>query len=255
MHAVGTRSGEPCLVLEGLSKYFGGLGAIREVNLAVYPGERKGLIGPNGAGKTTLFNLVTGILPPSAGRIVLFGKDVSRWPSYRRVGLGMARTFQITTLFPQLTVYQNVILAAQGLRPMKFTMWRSLSSYGGVNATVRRLLETAGYWERRDMEVRHLSHGDQRQIEILLALASGPKLLLLDEPVAGLSIAESKALGAFLKRLDPELTILMIEHDMDIAFSVVDSIAVLHGGELVEEGSPAQIRDSRRVRELYLGTA
>jgi branched-chain amino acid transport system ATP-binding protein len=167
----------------------------------------------------------------------------------------MARTFQITTLFPKLSVLDNVLMAVQGLRPMKYAMWRFQSSYGEAQAKARSLLESTGFWERRATEVRHLSHGEQRQIEVVLALASDPKLLLLDEPVAGLSISESKELAVFLNRLDPQLTILMIEHDMDVAFSVVQSIAVLHSGVLVEEGSPDQIRRSERVRELYLGVA
>jgi branched-chain amino acid transport system ATP-binding protein len=167
----------------------------------------------------------------------------------------MGRTFQITNLFPKLTVLENVLLAVQGLRGMKYAMWRFQSAFAEVQSKARSLLESTDFWERRNVEVRHLSHGEQRQIEIVMALASDPKLLLLDEPVAGLSVSESKALGKFLTGLDPSLTILMIEHDMDIAFSVVDSIAVLHSGELVEEGSTTQIRNSHRVRELYLGTA
>jgi branched-chain amino acid transport system ATP-binding protein len=255
MHTHAGKAEAPALVLRGVCKAFGGLRAIQDLSLAVHPGERKGIIGPNGAGKTTLFNLITGMLLPGEGRIELFGRDVSRWPSHRRAGLGMARTFQITNLFPKLTVLDNVLLAVQGLRPMKFAMWRPQSSYAGAHAKARALLESTGFWERRATEVRHLSHGEQRQIEVVLALACDPKLLLLDEPVAGLSISESKELAAFLNRLDPALTILMIEHDMDVAFSVVTSIAVLHSGTLVEEGSLEQIRRSERVRELYLGTA
>ena len=255
MQTATTRESTPALVLRGVSKAFGGLKVIQDLSLSVQPGERKGIIGPNGAGKTTLFNLITGMLPPSDGRIELFGKEVSRWPSHRRAALGMARTFQITTLFPKLTVLDNVLLAVQGLRPMKYAMWRFQSSYKDAHAKARELLESTGFWDRRLTEVRHLSHGEQRQIEVVLALASDPKMLLLDEPVAGLSVAESKELGVFLNRLDPSLTILMIEHDMDVAFSVVKSIAVLHSGTLVEEGSPDQIRRSERVREVYLGVA
>lgn len=249
-----TSAGAPCLSLNGLCKTFGGLSAIQRLNLTVRPGDRKGIIGPNGAGKTTLFNLITGLLPPTSGRIVLFDRDVSRWASHRRTALGMARTFQITTLFPKLTVLDNVLLAVQGLRGMKYSIWRYQSSYAALREKAQELLERTGFWERRGMEVRHLSHGDQRQIEIVMALGSDPKLLLLDEPVAGLSVAESKQVGAFLNRLDPALTILMIEHDMDIAFSVVNTIAVLHAGTVVEEGTCDQIRKSERVRELYLGT-
>ena len=242
------------LSLSGVNKSFGGLNAIQQLTLEVRPGDRKGIIGPNGAGKTTLFNLITGLLPPSSGNIVLFGKEVSGWASHRRAALGMARTFQVTNLFPKLTVLENVLLAVQGLRPMKFAMWRFQSSYGAMQEKAQSLLERTGFWAHRDMEVRHLSHGEQRQIEIVMALASDPKLLLLDEPVAGLSVSESKQVGVFLNKLDPALTILMIEHDMDVAFSVVNTIAVLHAGTVVEEGTCEAIRKSERVRELYLGT-
>ncbi|HEX7926480.1 MAG TPA: ABC transporter ATP-binding protein [bacterium] len=252
MMATANASG-PCLSLSGVGKTFGGLNAIQALDLNVHPGDRKGLLGPNGAGKTTLFNLITGLLPPSRGSIKLFGQDVSRWSSHRRAALGMARTFQITNLFPKLTVLENVMLAVQGLRPMKFSMWRFQSSYRAASEKAQDLLERTGFWHHRDTQVRHLSHGEQRQIEIVMALASDPKLLLLDEPAAGLSVAESKQVAEFLNRLDPSLTILMIEHDMDVAFSVVNTIAVLHAGTVVEEGTNEQIRKSARVRELYLG--
>ena len=244
----------PCLSLRELSKSFGGLQAVRDVSLDLYPGDRKGIIGPNGAGKTTLFNLITGALPPTSGRILLFGKDVTRWPVYRRTALGMARTFQITTLFPKLTVLDNVLLAVQGLRSTKFVMWRPLSAYRQIYDKARDLLEQVGYWERRNVEIRHLSHGEQRQIEIVLGLASDPHVLLLDEPAAGLSTGESHDMAAFLYRLDPRLAILMIEHDMDVAFTVASSIVVLHYGEVIEVGHTEQIRTSSRVRDIYLGT-
>jgi branched-chain amino acid transport system ATP-binding protein len=165
----------------------------------------------------------------------------------------MARTFQITTLFPKLTVLDNVLLAVQGLRTMKFVMWRPLTAYRAIYVRAQALLEQAGYWDRRDVEIRHLSHGEQRQIEIVLALASAPHVLLLDEPAAGLSTGESHEMATFLQGLDPTLAILMIEHDMDVAFAVVDSISVLHYGEIVEEGSRELIRTSTRVRDIYLG--
>lgn len=244
----------PCLALRGLSKSFGGLQAVRHVDLDVYAGDRRGIIGPNGAGKTTLFNVITGTLSATSGQVLLFGNDATRWPAYRRSASGMTRTFQITTLFPKLTVLDNVLLAVQGLRRLKFVMWRRLLSYPEVHTKARTLLEQAGYWDRRDVEIRHLSHGEQRQLEIVLALASDPKILLLDEPAAGLSTGESQEMAMFLRHLDPNLAILMIEHDMDVAFTVVDAITVLHYGEIVEEGSPEQIRSSPRVREIYLGT-
>jgi branched-chain amino acid transport system ATP-binding protein len=242
------------LELSALSKSFGGLTAVRGVTLRVERGERKAIIGPNGAGKTTLFNLITGVLPSSSGRILLFGRDVTGWPSHRRTALGMARTFQITSLFPRLSVLDNVLLGIGGVRHTKFVMWRSAAGDRESHDKARRLLEEAGFWERRDAEVRHLSHGEQRQIEILLALASDPQLLLLDEPAAGLASGESREMAEFLKRLDPGLAILLIEHDMDVVFDVVLHISVLHFGEVVEEGSIAAIRGSDKVQEIYLGT-
>ena len=162
----------PVLELQGLSKSFGGLHAVRDVTFKIMPGDRKAIIGPNGAGKTTLFNLITGIFPASSGQVLLFGKDVTKWPSHRRTAMGMARTFQITSLFPKLTVLDNVLLAIKGLRSSKFVMWRPLSSYRDVYEKARRLLESAGYWDRRDVEVRSLSHGERRQVEVVLGLAS-----------------------------------------------------------------------------------
>ena len=242
------------LQIKGVSKSFGGLAAVREVTLTVSSGERKAIIGPNGAGKTTLFNLITGVFPSSSGQIVLFGKDVTRWPSHRRTTLGMARTFQVTSLFPKLTVLDNVLLAAAGVGWTKLVMWKPLSAYKKHQEKARRLLEDAGYWERRDVQVRNLSHGEQRQIEVVLALAAEPRLLLLDEPAAGLSSGESREMAEFLKRLDPSLAILLIEHDMDVVFDVVNEISVLHFGAVVETGSCQQIQKSARVQQIYLGT-
>jgi branched-chain amino acid transport system ATP-binding protein len=227
---------------------------VREVTLEVSPGERKAIIGPNGAGKTTLFNLITGVFPPSSGEIILFGKEVTRWPPHKRTALGMARTFQITSLFPKLTVLDNVLLALAGVGRSKLVMWRPLSSYEKFKKRARELLEGAGYWERRNAEVRNLSHGEQRQVEVLLGLASDPKLLLLDEPAAGLSSGESREMAEFLKRLDPSLAILLIEHDMDVVFDVVSSISVLHFGAVVEQGNNEKIKRSERVQQIYLGT-
>jgi branched-chain amino acid transport system ATP-binding protein len=242
------------LELKGLSKSFGGLHAVQDVSLKIFPGDRKAIIGPNGAGKTTLFNVITGVLPASSGEVRLFGRDITRWASHRRTALGMARTFQITNLFPKLTVLENVLLAVKGLRRSKFVMWRPLASYRDVHEKARRLLESAGYWERRDVEVRNLSHGERRQVEVILGLASDPKILLLDEPAAGLSSGESQEMTGFLKRLDPELAILLIEHDMDVVFDFAEHISVLHFGQVVEEGVTESIRGSRKVQEIYLGT-
>ena len=244
----------PVLELVGLCKSFGGLHAVRGVDLRIMPGDRKAIIGPNGAGKTTLFNLITGILPASAGQVMLFGRDVTRWPSHRRTTLGMARTFQITSLFPRLTVLDNVLLAIKGVQPSKFVVWRFMSSYRDAYAKADRLLEQAGFHDRRDVEVRNLSHGEQRQLEIVLGLASEPKILLLDEPAAGLSSGESHEMAEFLMRLDPGLAILLIEHDMDVVFGVTDHVSVLYFGQILETGKAEAIRKSAKVQEIYLGT-
>ena len=248
------RAGGPALELKGLSKSFDGLAAVRDVNLQVFPGDRKAIIGPNGAGKTTLFNVITGILPATSGQVVLFGQNVTGWPTHRRTALGMARTFQITSLFPGLTVLDNVLLAIEGLRKTKFVMWRFLSSYREVYEKAHHLLEQAAFLDRKDVEVRNLSHGEQRQLEIVVGLASDPKILLLDEPTAGLSSGESTEMTKFLMRLDPKLAILLIEHDMDVVFDVADHISVLHFGKVLETGAAQQIRSSARVKEIYLGT-
>jgi branched-chain amino acid transport system ATP-binding protein len=243
------------LRLAGLGKSFGGLQALRNLDLELQPGERRAIIGPNGAGKTTLFNVITGILPASTGRVLLFGHDVTGWPSQRRTALGMARTFQITSLFPKLSVLDNVILAVTGLRPIKFVGWRFLSSYREVYDKAYALLDGAAFLDRKEVEVRYLSHGEQRQLEIVLGLASDPKVLLLDEPTAGLSSGETQAMAQFLGRLDRDLAILLIEHDMDVVFDLADRVTVLHFGEILETGAAAEIRRSLRVKEVYLGKA
>ncbi|HET7193112.1 MAG TPA: ABC transporter ATP-binding protein [Pseudolabrys sp.] len=247
-------NGTAALELKAVNKSFGGLHATRDVTFRIMPGDRKAIIGPNGAGKTTLFNLITGIFPVSGGQVLLFGHDVTSWPSHRRTALGMARTFQVTSLFPKLTVLDNVLLAIKGLRPSKFVMWRFLSSYKDVYDKAYGLLKSVGFLDRKDVEVRNLSHGEQRQLEIVLGLASDPKILLLDEPAAGLSSGESTEMAKFLMKLDPKLAILLIEHDMDVVFDVASEISVLHFGEILETGTPKQIHDSERVQQIYLGT-
>src|SRR2546425_3181869 len=247
--------GAPVLELKGLSRSFGGLRAVDDVTLKIMRGDRKAIIGPNGAGKTTLFNLITGIFPSSSGQVLLFGKDVTSWPGHRRTAMGMARTFQITSLFHRLTVLDNVLLAIKGLRKSKFVMWRFLSSYREVYEKAHGLLERAAFLDRKDTEVRYLSHGEQRQLEIVLGLASDPKILLLDEPAAGLSSGESSEMIRFLAQLDRSLAILLIEHDMDVVFDVAEHISVLHFGEVLETGSAEQIRHSEKVQQVYLGTA
>ena len=243
------------LYLNGVTVSFDGFKALNNLSFAIESGEMRAIIGPNGAGKTTLFNLITGIFPATSGQVVLFGQDVTRWPSHRRTALGMARTFQITSLFPKLTVLDNVLLAIQGLRRSKFVMWRFLASYRDFYDRAHGLLERARFLDRKDTEVRYLSHGEQRQLEISLGLASDPKILLLDEPAAGLSSGESSEMIRFLARLDRNLAILLIEHYMDVVFDVAEHISVLHFGEILEAGAAEQIRRSEKVQQVYLGTA
>jgi len=251
---VSGKDGTPCLVVENLTKDFGGLRAVDGVNLRIQPGERRVLMGPNGAGKTTLFNLISGIYPSSGGRILYFEKDVTGLPSYRRAALGIARTYQITNLFPNLTVLDNILMACQALVQTKFVMFRPLSSYHRLMDRCHDLLKEFGLWEKRNELVKNLSHGDQRQIEVSLALAEKPRLLLLDEPAAGLSSAETHALTLLLKKLDPSITILLIEHDMDVAFEFAERITVLYQGKFLAEGTKEEIKNNPTVQEIYLGS-
>ena len=223
------------------------------MTLSLRPGERRALIGPNGAGKTTLFNLISGTLPVSGGAISLFGQDVTRAPAHRRAALGLARTFQITNLFPDLTVRENCLLAVQALSPVKFSMFRPLSAYGVLRARAHATLEAVGLDAVADARVNVLSHGEQRQLEIALALAGRPRVLLLDEPTAGLSPAESRLMAQLIAGLDPAITVLMIEHDMDIALELSPQVTVLHYGRVIADGSREEIRADPQVREIYLG--
>jgi branched-chain amino acid transport system ATP-binding protein len=232
---------------------FGGLRAVDDVALAVLPGERRALIGPNGAGKTTLFNLIAGALPVTLGRIELFGQDITRLPPHRRAALGLMRTFQISTLFPTLTVHENCLLAVQALSPVKLAMHRPLSRYRALHARVDETLAAVGLADRAAATVRNLSHGEQRQLEIGLALAGRPRVLLLDEPTAGLSPAESAAMARLLAQLDPAMTVLIIEHDMDIALELAQHVTVLHYGRVIADGTRDAVRADPTVREIYLG--
>ena len=241
------------LSLSGVSKAFGGLCAVDGVSLDVTPGERRAIIGPNGAGKTTLFSLISGEQPPTDGRITLFGRDVTRLPPHRRAALGMARTYQITNLFPRLTVLENCLLAVQALKPTKFHLHRALSRYPGLFERARSALEAVGLAGKDGETVRNLSHGEQRQLEIALALAGAPKLLLLDEPTAGLSPAESHLMTGLLKTLDPTITILVIEHDMDVAFELTKRVTVLHFGKVIADGLGDEVKANPLVQEIYLG--
>ena len=246
-------SAEFALTLDGVSKHFGGLRAVDGVALAVRPGERRALIGPNGAGKTTLFNLISGALPVSSGRITLFGRDVTSAPAHHRAAQGLARTFQITNLFPDLTVLDNTQLAVQAHTAHRFSMLRPVRTFADLQGRARAILDSVGLASVAGAMVRNLSHGEQRQLEIALALAGRPRVLLLDEPTAGLSPAESRLMAGLLARLDPAITVLMIEHDMDIALELSPHVTVLHYGSVIADGSRDEVRADPQVREIYLG--
>ena len=248
-------SAVPALSLMDLSKAFGGLRAVKGVALSVALGERRALIGPNGAGKTTLFDLISGELAPSEGRISLFGRDVTSLPSHRRAALGLARTFQITNLFSRLTVLENLLMAVQALERTKLMLLRPVAAYPHLFARARAILESVGLADKEGDTVKNLSHGEQRQMEIAMALAGRPRLLLLDEPTAGLSLAETRLMTGLLKRLDTGITLLIIEHDMDVAFALTDRVTALHNGSVIADGHRDEVKSNPLVREIYLGSA
>ena len=240
------------LVLDQVSRRFGGLWAVRDVSARVPKGTRLGIIGPNGAGKTTLFHLITGHLRPTHGRITFRGHDITTLPPHHRARLGMGRTFQITNLFTKLSVLDNVLLALDGLRPSRFAPVPIPSLERSVQRQAFALLEQVGLAEHARTEVRYLSYGDQRKLEIALALANAPALLLLDEPTAGLGIGELRGVLQVIHGLPRSVTLLLIEHDMDVVFDVVDSILVMHQGQVLAQGPPDVVRNDPRVREVYL---
>lgn len=242
------------LACDNLTKRFGGLEAVKDVTLNVSPGERRAIIGPNGAGKTTFFSLISGLHSATEGTIHLLGNDITRQPGYKRAALGLGRTFQITNLFPTMSVMENLVVATMGLRRMKFSMLKPASRYRNLYELAEEVLKSVGMEEKSKVLVKNLSYGEQRQVEISLALVSKPRVLLLDEPTAGLSPAESATMTELIHKLDRDMTILIIEHDMDVALQVAESITVFHEGRVFEEGGIDAIRGSERVQEIYFGT-
>jgi branched-chain amino acid transport system ATP-binding protein len=223
--------------------------------MTVAPGERRAVIGPNGAGKTTLFNMITGELPLTAGKVVLLDQDISKMPAHQRVAMGLGRTFQITNVFPGLTVEENVYLAAQGLEKIKLNFIRAVPRGGEIRDRAAKALSDAGLSDKRNTVTKELSHGEQRQLEIALALALRPKLLMLDEPAAGLSTAERTTMADLVRSLPRDLTILLIEHDMDLALGLADRVTCLHYGRVIADDDPSGIAANREVQDCYLGVA
>jgi len=241
------------LSFENVVVAFGALCAVDGVTFAVRAGERRAIIGPNGAGKTTLFNATTGMIRPTRGRIVFGGRDVTRLPPHKRAALGISRTFQITNLFPTLTVSDNIALAVRALQPRKFSLFGAPWLDGKEAARIDQTLAAVRLAGRAGATVADLSYGEQRQLELALALAASPRLLMLDEPAAGLSPAERGMVGDIIRALPRDLTLILIEHDMDLALGLVDYVTCMHEGRVLAEGQPDAIRRDARVQEVYLG--
>ena len=245
------------LRVEHVSRRFGDLVAVDDVSMTVEPGELRAVIGPNGAGKTTFFNLISGFLTPSSGRIVFDGEDVTRLLPARRVWRGIARTFQITEVFPELTTRENLRIAVEVASGYRLRPWLSRDADGEVRARVTELLDMGGLADRADRLVGELSHGDQRAAEIMMALALKPRLLLLDEPTAGMGEQETYDITRLIRRLhrDQNLTIVLIEHDMRVVFHLADRIMVLAEGAVLAEGTGEEIARNEDVQTAYLGKA
>ena len=245
---------ETILTLTDVVVAFDALRAVDGVTLTVPRGQRRAIIGPNGAGKTTLFNAVTGVIPPTAGRILFEDKNITRLPPHRRAALGISRTFQITNLFPTLTVKENMVLAVRGLDRRKFSLFGSPDTDTTEDQRIAGALGSAKMHHRLDVVVKELSYGEQRQLEIALALVTRPRMLLLDEPAAGLSPAERTIVADIIKSLPRDLTLVLIEHDMNLALGLADFVTCLHEGRVLVEESPDAIRKDKKVQEVYLGT-
>jgi branched-chain amino acid transport system ATP-binding protein len=244
---------EPILRLRGVGRRFGGLKAVDEVDLALRAGDRRTILGPNGAGKTTLFNLIAGEFPPTAGSIELFGLDVTHAPARSRAPMGLARTYQQSRVFLGLSVEDNIYLAALGVRTGHTFPFRSSKRDGPLRERAREAAAEVGLRHRLDSMVSELSHGERRQLSIGMCRASEPRLMMLDEPAAGLSRAERNTLIELLLALPPEVTLLLIEHDMDVALRVAHSVTMMHEGRVITEGTPEEIRANKEVHQLYLG--
>jgi len=245
------------LQVKGVSKHFGNLVAVNNISMTVEPGELRAIIGPNGAGKTTFFNLITGFFLPSAGRIIFDGRDITDLLPARRVWAGMARTFQVTEIFPELTVRENLRIAVEAAAGLRLRAWLPQVDDQKIRARISELIGMGGLSAKADRQVGELSHGDQRANEIMMALALKPRLLLLDEPTAGMGDQETYEITHLIRRLhkDSKLTIVLIEHDMRVVFHLADRIMVLDQGKFLAEGTPQEIAANEAVQTAYLGQA
>jgi len=243
----------PALQVSGLKKAFGGVPAMNDVSLLVMPGERRLIIGPNGAGKTTLFNLITGDLPRDAGTIRLFGEDISRLQPHQRAHRGLARTYQIITLFPKDSLEHNIVLSLLGASTTRWRVFRPLAARADLYREARRVLRMVGLDHLAARSISEVAYGEKRRVEIAMALARKPKVLLLDEPLAGLSREERITMAELIAAIPREMTVVMIEHDMDSALDLAERITVLHYGSVIVEGTRAEVVTDPKTREVYLG--
>jgi branched-chain amino acid transport system ATP-binding protein len=237
----------------GLKKSFGGLAVTQDVSLAIRPGERRLIIGPNGAGKTTLFNQISGDMRPNSGQIKLFGADVTSFAPYQRAHLGLSRTYQIITLFSGDTLEHNVTLGLLGLRPSRWQMWRPLSVYGDLATEARRTLDAVGLLHLADHPISDIAYGEKRRVELAMALAQKPRVLLLDEPLAGLSDTERSTVKSLIGSISRETAVIMIEHDMDTALDLAETVTLLNYGRVIVDGDRDSVISDERTREVYLG--
>ena len=244
---------EPILQLKALCKSFGDTQIIRGVDLEVAPGERRALIGPNGAGKSTLFHLISGNLAASSGTVAFQGRDITGWSPQRVNRLGLARSFQITNIFPRLTVFENVRLAVMRQQPQPTAFWRRVDRLPGLREATERLLEQVRLHQRATSLAGELSYSEQRSLEIAMTVASDPQLILLDEPMAGMSSEETEYTLNLIREVTAGRALLIVEHDMDVVFKLADRISVLVYGQVIATGTPDEIRQHRGVREAYLG--
>jgi branched-chain amino acid transport system ATP-binding protein len=243
----------PALEIVNLRKFFGGIPATNDVCLKVMRGERRLIIGPNGAGKTTLFNQITGDFHPTSGRILLFGQDVTRLAPHARAHLGLSRTYQIITLFPRDTLEHNIVLGLMGLQGMRWNMFRPLTFYGGMHREARRILDLVGLGGLAGARISEIAYGQKRRVEIAMALAQKPRLLLLDEPLAGLSSEERTDIKQLIAAIPRETTVIMIEHDMDTALDLAETVTLLHYGRVIVDGMRDAVIADAKTREVYLG--
>lgn len=241
----------PILDARGLDRWFGGIHAVNDVSLAVEPGSLHAVIGPNGSGKTTLFNLITGHTKPSRGTVVFEGEDITGLPYHQVVRRKLAKSYQITTVFPLLTVFENVRLAAQSAS-FKYVFWRPAGRVRHAIAQTEKILDRVGLGDRPEQLAGNLSHGDQRRLDLAIALATSPRLLLLDEPTAGMSPPETESTVGLIRELNADVTIVMIEHKMDVILGIADRVTVLHHGAKLFEGTPDEVQSHPEVQAVYL---